>query len=54
MVVYLGAAGNSDGPVRSRLRRVNQSALASHIKVPEPDSTLFACLRAHLVRVASR
>ena len=28
-VVYLGAAGNSDGPVRSRSRRVNRPALAS-------------------------
>jgi len=28
-VVYLGAAGNSDGPVQSRSCRVNQPALAS-------------------------
>src|SRR5215831_16043337 len=39
VVVYLGAAGNSDGSVRSRSRRVNQPASVSPIKVPEPDAT---------------
>jgi hypothetical protein len=53
-VVYLGAAGNADGPVRSRLRRVNPPPLASQIGVPEPDATLLACLRAPPARVASR
>jgi hypothetical protein len=48
LVVYLGAAGSSDGPVRSWLRRVNQPASVSPIRGPEPDALLSACLRAHL------
>jgi hypothetical protein len=54
VVVYLCAAGNSDGPVRSRSHRVNQPALASQIKVPEPDAALFICLRAHLAHSTPR
>ena len=53
-VVYLGAAGHADGPVRSRSRRVNQPASVSPIRVPEPDATLSACLRAHLPPLTSR
>jgi hypothetical protein len=54
LVVYPGAAGNSDGPVWNWSCRVNQPALASPIRIPEPDATLFACLRAHPTRVVSR
>src|SRR5439155_7208848 len=53
-VVYLCAAGNADGPVRSRSRRVNQPALTSQIRVSEPDVTLFNCLRAHMGRSTPR
>jgi hypothetical protein len=54
LVVCLGAAGNSDGPVRSRSRRVNQPVSASQIRVPEPDVTLSACQRAHPARIVFR
>jgi len=54
LVVYLCAAGNADGPVRSRSRRVNQPALTSQIRVSEPDVTLFNCLRAHMGRSTPR
>ena len=53
-VVYLGVAGNSDGPVRSRSRRVNQPVSASQIRVPEPDVTLSAYLRAYPARLTFR
>jgi hypothetical protein len=44
-VVYLLAADNCDRPLQSRLPGVNQTVIASQIRVSEPCSTRFASSR---------